>query len=234
MSERPWYKRYGGDFVMGTMALSLEEKGAYSLCLDLIYDRGGPIPDDARWLAGICGVSVRKWNAIRAALLEAGKLIDCGGFLSNRRAQKEIENAAKTARKLAENGAKGGNKSAENRANSNKNSDVDEAGLKPNQKPEARTVDKSTASMVDDPDKAAWDLGTALLVQRGGKTEASAKRLFGSFLGANRLQARELLSAIAQATANGTKDPASYLGGAAKAIAARKAEPVKVKRVTYV
>src|SRR5688572_31678835 len=51
-----WYKRCGADFIHGTMMLTLEEKGAYSLCLDLIYDRGGPIPDDARWLSGVCGV----------------------------------------------------------------------------------------------------------------------------------------------------------------------------------
>jgi uncharacterized protein YdaU (DUF1376 family) len=58
-----WYKRCGADFIHGTMMLSLEEKGAYSLCLDLIYDRGGPIPDDARWLSGVCGVSLRKWGS---------------------------------------------------------------------------------------------------------------------------------------------------------------------------
>jgi uncharacterized protein YdaU (DUF1376 family) len=136
VSDRPWYKRYGGDFVLGTMSLSLEEKGAYSICLDLIYDRGGPIPDEPRWLAGVCGVSVRKWSALRERLIESGKLVACDGTLSNARAAKELENAAKIARKLAENGAKGGNKSAENRFDVNKNSDLAEAPLKPNQKPE--------------------------------------------------------------------------------------------------
>ena len=72
---RPWYKRFGADFVHGTLGLSLEEKGAYSLCLDLIYDRGGPIPDDARWLSGVCGVSVRKWTALRERLIDTGKLV---------------------------------------------------------------------------------------------------------------------------------------------------------------
>ncbi len=77
-----WYKRCGADFIHGTMMLTLEEKGAYSLCLDLIYDRGGPIPDDARWLSGVCGVSIRKWNAIRERLLELGKLSVADGLLS--------------------------------------------------------------------------------------------------------------------------------------------------------
>src|SRR3546814_8063377 len=89
MSARPWYKRYGADFVHGSLGLSLEEKGAYSLCLDLIYDRGGPIPDDDRWLAGVCGVSIRKWKAVRARLIEAGKIIERDGRLSNHSAEKE-------------------------------------------------------------------------------------------------------------------------------------------------
>lgn len=114
MAERPWYKRYGADFVHGTLGLSLEEKGAYSLCLDLIYDRGGPIPDDARWLAGVCGCSIRKWRAIRERLLGCGKLHLLGGALSNARAEREIEFSSKISRKYAENGSKGGNKRAEN------------------------------------------------------------------------------------------------------------------------
>lgn len=131
MSARPWYRRYGGDFVMGTMALSLEEKGAYSLCLDLIYDRGGPIPDDARWLAGVCGVSVRKWMALRESLIAAGKILARDGCLTNSRAEIEIENALKIARKVAENGAKGGNKRTENASRQRDNNDLGQARLKP-------------------------------------------------------------------------------------------------------
>ncbi|MFQ5535618.1 MAG: YdaU family protein [Sphingomonadales bacterium] len=146
MSDRPWYKRYGSDFVHGSLGLTLEEKGAYSLCLDLIYDRGGPIPDDARWLAGVCGVSVRKWNSLRTSLIEHGKIYVKNGLISNFRADKEIEKAAKTARKLAENGAKGGRKRAENASRVNKNKDLNQAPLKHRaHKPEARSyIDKES------------------------------------------------------------------------------------------
>lgn len=75
MSERPWYRRYGSDFIAGTLGLSLEEKGAYSIVLDLIYDRRRPIPDDARYIAGVCGCSVRKWTAIKASLLGFGAIV---------------------------------------------------------------------------------------------------------------------------------------------------------------
>jgi uncharacterized protein YdaU (DUF1376 family) len=148
MSARPWYKRYGGDFVFGTMSLSLEEKGAYSLCLDLIYDRGGPIPDDARWLAGVCGVSVRKWHALRETLLSAGKLTARDGFLTNDRAEREIEISTETSRKLAENGAKGGIKSAEKSADSRNINDLGQARLEPIQKPEPEDTSEAKASSV--------------------------------------------------------------------------------------
>lgn len=129
MSAR-WYKRCGADFIHGTMSLTLEEKGAYSLCLDLIYDRGGPIPDDARWLSGVCGVSLRKWAAIRNRLLEMGKIASDGQFLSNSRADLELVSAEFHARKLSESGAKGGRKRAENAGASNENSDLAQATLK--------------------------------------------------------------------------------------------------------
>lgn len=139
MSQRPWYKRYGADFIHGTMGLSLEEKGAYSIILDLIYDRGAPIIDDARYLAGVCGCSVRKWSAIRARLLEMGKIVAKDGFISNSRAEKEIEISAKSSNERAENGAKGGEKRAENEASRRNINSLVQATLKPariNQKPE--------------------------------------------------------------------------------------------------
>ena len=87
------YKRYGIKFIQGTVGLSLEEKGAYSICLDLIYENDGPIQDDARWIAGNCGCSVRKWKIIRVSLIEKGKLeLTPEGRLMNARARVLIEN----------------------------------------------------------------------------------------------------------------------------------------------
>ena len=126
--SRPWYKRFPGDFITGTLAFSLEEKGAYSICLDLIYDRGGPIPDDPQWISRACGCSVRKWKTIRQTLIDAGKLVPENGTLSNDRARKLLENSAKEARKLAENGLKGAEKTNEKRATLNGNNDLPKKG----------------------------------------------------------------------------------------------------------
>jgi uncharacterized protein YdaU (DUF1376 family) len=126
-----WYKRCGADFIHGTMMLTLEEKGAYSLCLDLIYDRGGPIPDDARWLAGVCGISTRKWTTIRSRLIELGKITAEDGLISNSRADFEMLSSDLSSRERAESGAKGGRKRVENEAAAKKNNDLGQAELKP-------------------------------------------------------------------------------------------------------
>lgn len=111
-----WHARYHRDALDGMRALTLEERGAYQTILDLIYDYGRPISDDPRWLAGWLGVSVRKWSALRAALIQKGKIAVSDGVISNSRALSEIEKAVKRQRVLSESGVRGGNKSAETRA----------------------------------------------------------------------------------------------------------------------
>ncbi|CAL9915138.1 hypothetical protein LSO9J_80044 [Candidatus Liberibacter solanacearum] len=43
MNNRPWYKRYPADFISGVLELTLEQKRAYSIIIDLMYDRGGAV-----------------------------------------------------------------------------------------------------------------------------------------------------------------------------------------------
>lgn len=99
----PYYKRFPRDFMEGTIGLSFEEKGAYGLVLDLIYMRDGRLPDDPRYIAGHLGCSVRKWNTIRAALIQAGKLVVRDGVISNSRADYLTEETRKYQEQQAEN-----------------------------------------------------------------------------------------------------------------------------------
>ena len=157
-----WYKRYGGDFVHGTLELTLEQKGAFSLILDLIYEWGEAIPDNERWLAGICGVSIRKWRSLKNVLIGLGKIYLSDGKISNQRADIELENTAKMTRKRSESGAKGGRKRAENEAGSNKNNDLDQARLKlidknridknpPHSPPEPEVEDRAPIETASEP-----------------------------------------------------------------------------------
>lgn len=91
MSRRPFHKCFHDDFLMGTVGLTLEEYGAYDRILKLMYSRGGPIPDEPRWIAGQLNITTRKWGAIRAALLsDKKKLIQRGEYLSNPRMEREL------------------------------------------------------------------------------------------------------------------------------------------------
>jgi len=116
MSERPWYKRFPSDFLAGTSELTVEEKGAYTVVIDLIYDRHGPLPNDSQWLGRVAGCSTRMWNGLRDALIAKGKIsFTEDGLITCARAVDRMESEAAEAATVRENGAKGGRKSAENR-----------------------------------------------------------------------------------------------------------------------
>jgi uncharacterized protein YdaU (DUF1376 family) len=98
----PYYKRFPRDFLEGSIGMGLEVKGAFAIVLDLIYMRDGRLPDDARFIAGQLGCSVRKWTAIREELIARGKLQVHEGFISNFRADYLTEESRKYQDKQAE------------------------------------------------------------------------------------------------------------------------------------
>lgn len=91
MNGLPYYKAYPRDFIEGTVGMPFEEKCAYRVILDLIYLHGGKLPDDSRYISGVLGCAVRKWNLIRNALVEGGKIQVNGEFIENYRAIIELE-----------------------------------------------------------------------------------------------------------------------------------------------
>ena len=102
----PYYKRYPRDFIEGTIGMSLELKGAYALVLDLIYMQDGKLPDDARYISGLLGCSVRRWKSMRSYLISRAKIYVNGEFISNFRADKERESLRKYQDNQAEKAAK--------------------------------------------------------------------------------------------------------------------------------
>jgi len=95
MNGLPYYKAYPRDFIEGTIGMPFEIKCAYRVVLDIIYMQGGKLPDDARYISGVLGCSIRKWKSIRQSLLDLDKLHVCGEFLTNYRAGKEVETLSK-------------------------------------------------------------------------------------------------------------------------------------------
>jgi uncharacterized protein YdaU (DUF1376 family) len=163
MTGLPWFKCYPRDFNKGMERLTLEERGAYVTLLNLIYENGAPIPDDAWWASSKLACTKRTWVKIRAALIIKGRLFalsfngeDC---LMDERAAQEIETHAEISRKFSEAGKKGGQKS---RPKSNKNNDDEQARLPPSlSQVEPRQSTESDTDITDDDSASArfadWD-----------------------------------------------------------------------------
>jgi uncharacterized protein YdaU (DUF1376 family) len=89
-----WHKRDHNAALRGMMALTLEERGAYTTLLDLIYAHDGEIADNETEIVAWLRVDLRRWRRIRAMLLSVGKLYVRDGYLRNERADDEVLEAA--------------------------------------------------------------------------------------------------------------------------------------------
>lgn len=109
---------YSADEMIAGVAGQLDpvDFGVYWMICTLIYSRGGPIADDAHWIAGI----FRKTNprTVRAAidrLVSGGKVQRLGSELMVNRCRVEVERASSRVRTWTENGSKGGRPRKENK-----------------------------------------------------------------------------------------------------------------------
>lgn len=245
----PWFKCYPRDFNEGMVGLTLEERGAYITILNLIYARGGPIPEDSWWITSQLGCTARAWAKVRASLVLKRKLraveIDGEPHLTNPRAESEIAEREKLSRTFSDAGRNGGRKS---KSKSNENNDESEARLKPGLSLVKAISDTDTEGSVSppdgedtgaeapptDPNTKAWLAAKTLLVAQGGLSLDKAGRVFGKLLADHGIEARELLGALGEAEHLRTSDPIGYLTRAAQARRRRRQETGPPKRVGWV
>lgn len=105
----PYYKRYPSDFFGGCIGMTFEQKAAYALVLDLIFEYDGKLLEDDRFIAGVLSLSVRRWNSLKRDLVLFGKLQIIDGFIHNRRATNEMIIRRKVAAKNRENASRSRN-----------------------------------------------------------------------------------------------------------------------------
>ena len=246
MSRLEWHPRYHRDALDGMARMSLEDRGAYTTLLDMMYDRAGPVPDEDRMIAGLMLISTRAWRSIRERLISAGKIevveTPHGPALFNERAGNELEKQTNRSRKNAESGAKGGRKRPVYPPKVSGNNDNGEATASLSLKLETETVQKSSedkssgaaGALPTDHDAEAWRQAVALLSGQGGMTEIKARPFFGRLISLHKIEPRDLLPSLAKATVTGTQDPQGYLAKAAEAVARRRVEDAKPKRVGFV
>lgn len=93
-----WYKRDPDAALNGMAELSLADRGAYNGVLDILYARGGDVPDDDALVARILRINPRTWRASKARLITAGKI-----WVSDTRLMaKRVEITLKEARNFSE------------------------------------------------------------------------------------------------------------------------------------
>lgn len=104
--KSPAFSFYSQDFLLGTMLLSLPERGAYITLLAYQWDHGS-VPSDHTGLARICGCPERQmaqlWLALGAKFPRGAD-----GQCRNVRLESERTKQAIRRAKLAANGQKGG------------------------------------------------------------------------------------------------------------------------------
>lgn len=114
MKDRPWYKHYAADFLNGVEGIGPDTIGCYIVILDMIYDRGAPVPNDARLVGGRLGCSSRMARSLIDRLLSLGKLFEAPDGLTNAKAEAVLTKAKLNRLKFVESGSKGGRNRAIN------------------------------------------------------------------------------------------------------------------------
>ncbi len=128
---------YSPDEMIAGIAGQLDplDFGVYWMICTLIYSRGGPIQDDAHWIAGVFKkTNPRTVNAAITRLIDSGKLQRNGAELMVNRCRTELERAVNRTSKWVENGLKGGRPSNKNN-NITKPSGYEEKNLSSNHQP---------------------------------------------------------------------------------------------------
>lgn len=87
-----WYKRDPLAYLGGVQGLTAKQHAVYSVVLDLIYQHGGAVNNDPRWISG--WIADMGSAAVRKTILDLvsmGKLTVEGGQLSQSRAKTEAK-----------------------------------------------------------------------------------------------------------------------------------------------
>ncbi|MEL7299352.1 MAG: DUF1376 domain-containing protein [Pseudomonadota bacterium] len=131
-SGADWYKRDPVAYLGGVQGLSAKEHAVYSVVLDLIYQHGGAINDDPKWISGwISDMGSAAVRTAISALVQMGKIERENGLLTQKRARNEAKTREKLRETRAKLGEKGGVSSAVSRRASSQNNDLGQAIASP-------------------------------------------------------------------------------------------------------
>lgn len=130
---------YPDEYVSGVAGvLNAQEQGVYWMICALIMSEGGPIPNNEKRIAMLCGIRPAAARKLIGTLTELDKIwITSDGKLAQKRSLSEIEKATKRIESASENGQKGGRPSGKNEQNQQNEKAV---GLSPGSESEKLTT----------------------------------------------------------------------------------------------
>jgi uncharacterized protein YdaU (DUF1376 family) len=182
---------YPRDWFLDTRELSQPAKGCYIDLLSAMYNRGGPLPHDEKFLCALTGhKQVRPLRRLLQELLDTDKLKIVDGHLVNNRAMEEISAANNRIGTASKGGQAKREKTSFGKKTLKLSRNIDETlpkpevGFKQNQQldpcspspsppPPKNTPLRgeagasSTSPKKVDPAKQVFDLGKSLLAKRG-------------------------------------------------------------------
>jgi uncharacterized protein YdaU (DUF1376 family) len=198
-------------WLAGTAELTTEESGAYwNLCCHYIA-KDGRVPDDDRVLARIVKLSLRRWRAIKATLIDGNYIEIRDEFIWQGRCEERLEKDGKFATSQREKARK---RWTAGQAKSLNNHNSAPAPANP-------AADASTASAYSvpngtggnppqsDPVKTLWDFGVSVLTA-AGMSEKDARAIVGKWRRDLRDDAK-LMSLLITAKNKHALDPVSYI-----------------------
>jgi len=104
----PWFKVWPADFLLATLGWSLEQRGALLTLMCAAWsDTEHPctLPDDARILAQLCGISVQRWRSLAPVVLRPFDRVE--GRLRHPALWDAWVEMGQTRRRLSESGSRG-------------------------------------------------------------------------------------------------------------------------------
>jgi uncharacterized protein YdaU (DUF1376 family) len=108
----PYMPLYVGDYLKDTRSLTTEQHGAYLLLLMDAWNCEGKLPNNAKALARITGVSPKRWPMVWSVIGEM--FIEMDGFLRHKRVDLELQKADQISQKRRNAGSAGGRAKALN------------------------------------------------------------------------------------------------------------------------
>jgi uncharacterized protein YdaU (DUF1376 family) len=113
----PYIQFYPTDYLIDTAHLALDEHGAYLLLILNYWQRGGPLPNDNKKLAGICRTDVEHWLNMRSTLLDFFDTNDAE--IVHKRLEQDLQAVRYKSQKASKAGKASARKRIENKGKSN-------------------------------------------------------------------------------------------------------------------